>query len=138
MPRETKEQRMESKRLEQERQNVENVEFLAALPMTVFRLMARVQKRYDVSTTVSDTDGQLCVKFCFDAGAVTPYATEAKVFLRTNYEWEMQDAVDEVTRRLDELNAADAEAARLRNVAQNAYDSLSDEQRAALGLTRRP
>ena len=44
----------------------------------------------------------------------------------------------EAQAKLDELRAERAEQARLRQLARTTYDSLSEDQRTALGLTHRP
>ena len=139
-PRETKEQRLERERLEQERQNAENAEFLKNLPLTVFDLMVRADRSSHVSSVTPTYDGQVrsvTFKF-FPENDDRSYQREYTVEIRDNYSWELRDDVENVVRELDRRDAAAAEAARMHKVAQDTYDSLSAEQRKALGLTHRP
>ena len=107
-PRETKEQRLERERLEQERQNAENAEFLKNLPLTVFDLMVRADRSSHVSSVTPTYDGQVrSVKFTFmpETGDETYFRREYTVEIRDQYSWELRDNIDNVIRELDQRDA---------------------------------
>jgi hypothetical protein len=135
----SKAEREAARQLEQEQANLKNADFLAALPLTVFDLMVRASKRSDV-TFRPYHDGQVRrVEFKFDGQYDGEfYARNFVICLETNFSWQLQDAVNAVINELDEREAADAEAASLRKIAQETYDGLSPVQRKALELHQRP
>jgi hypothetical protein len=115
--------------------------FMAELPLVTLKLMARFQRRFSDGCSVegkATPDDLLRVEFCFPDPTDHRGRTDDVCIYLDSFSWNVENDLHDITRRLDDLDAADAEEARLRAIAQETYDNLTEEQRKALGLNRRP
>jgi hypothetical protein len=128
----------QARELAQQESNIKNAQFMAELPIRIFKLMARANSRHNVTVEVKGgtKDNLLRAEFYFREDGDRDVRAQI-VYLEYFSEgmiWEVPD----LETKFDDMDAADAEAARLRALAQETYDSLTDDQRNALGLRRRP
>lgn len=129
MARKTAAERKEEQRVELEKQEQAMLAYKSTLPFNLLTMMARIGNRSDVSYTVEASQtGAITVEFTF---ACAHYPDIFCISL-TSFEWE----VEEVERRITELEDADREKLRMRQIAKDAYELLTEEQRVALGVAK--
>jgi hypothetical protein len=119
---------------------VENADFMAALPMRMFKLMARCQHRHNITFEVNGGTEQSLLrvevkiqKDSSDRG----YTDDTTVYLdhfNDNMTWELESVEEWVAAQ----EAEEKEVERKRLVAREAYDAMSPDVREALGLKYRP
>lgn len=134
MARQSAADRRAAEAAEREKQAKELAEFQEkVLPVRILELLAKAEQRGDVRASVHNPPGGgLRVQFCFSPeDEHSSYAFEPILRLTSEpYE------VDAVVQQFIQLEARDAERLRKRQVAQEAYDLLSPEQREALGVRK--
>lgn len=142
-PKETRAEK--NRRLQAERdaeQRRKKQEQLEKNPLRLLKLLARAELyRFDgVSYRIHDgyigiedqIDPLFRVTFSFERGG--GFTDETNILYLVSDDWIFQSVEDE----FDRIDAEKAEAARKLQDAREAYDLLSENQRKALNLTRRP
>lgn len=148
MPKTTAADRKALRAEEEKKAALKKAAFAATLPLKLLLLMARAEDRSDVTYAVHNPEGgDLQVAFSFHAaGRSVDRAyrgdddfrnddsndADVRRLYLTSEEWEVQGVDAEFETR----EAADRERARLRQVAKDAWELLSEEQRTALGVRR--
>lgn len=101
--------------------------FMAALPLTLLQLMTRAHMARGCTFTTLTLDGELVVRFRL-YGDVDDDICELSLH---SEEWE----VLALTKALDQLEDEAAKAAAKQKLAAETWDTLTPEQREALGLS---
>jgi DNA repair exonuclease SbcCD ATPase subunit len=129
----TKEEKEIQRKAQAEKEAVELKEFQEkVLPLKILELMARTNNFGGVYANVKKEDGELSVEFTFPS-TQDDYRVERVLTLKSEpYE------VDQVDYEFQALEERMEKARKKLKTAQEVYDSLSQEQRDAIGLKARP
>lgn len=119
---------------------LKHAEFMSALPMRLFKLMARCADRRDISFEVKGgTEKSLLrVEVRMQEAHHERGDTNDKIFYLDHFNDHMTWELDNVDEWVTEQEDAEKEVERKRLVARDAYDAMSQDVRDALGLKYRP
>lgn len=119
---------------------LKHAEFMAALPMRIFKLMARCQDRNNITFEVKGgTEKSLLrVEVKIQEYPNDRSYTNDKIFYLDHFNDNMTWELDRVEEWVTEQEDAEKEVERKRLVARDAYDAMSQDVRDALGLKFRP
>lgn len=132
MAKESKADRIAREAIEREVADKEKAAFRATLPLKFLQMIAKAHARGDVRAEVFDhPEGGIHVKFKFPAPSDSSYEREETLWLDSE-PWDVESVQAEFTRLDEEAR----ERARIRQIAQEAYDLLSQAQRDALGVRK--
>ncbi len=132
MARQTAAERKANEKIKAEQQEIATAAFQLTLPTRILELMAKADAQGNVTTHVRNSlEAGLSVQFRFPSQKGNDYEREETLTLKSE-EWDVDSVVSEFNR----LDQEHEELQRVFQVKLGAFEKLSVEERAALGLTR--